>query len=118
MKLVRWISLAVLFISSAAFSNEDTQSIEKQLCQYVKQDSERQFFSVILANDIRLYSNYRNIYCESEVGFEGGSLLKTAHHYGANQLFDRLVKTIEVDDIFWEKAVHNAGAVRAVASRN
>lgn len=118
MKLAGWISIVFACISVSVFGNEQQESVEQALCKYVKQDSERQFFSTVIANDLRLYSNYRNFYCAPENDFEGGSLLKTAAHYGSSRLFNRLLQTIEVDDIFWEQSSQVMSSDRSVASRN
>lgn len=118
MKLARWILGVFACISISVFANEQQETVEQALCKYVKQDSERQFFSTVIANDIRLFSNYRSIHCKAELGFEGGSLLKTADHFGSKRLFNRLLQTIEVDDIFWEQPVSQASRERALASRN
>jgi hypothetical protein len=98
--------------------SEQNNLAEQKLCEYVKKDSERQFLGVLLANNIRLYSNYRQFYCKPEPGFEGGSLLKTAYHFGSEKMIERLVNTLSVDDIFWEWPVPYRAKASAFASRN
>jgi len=94
-------------LSAFAGESKVDEDVQESLCQLVKEDNDTRMIGYLNTSDIRLYNNYREIYCKAEVGFSGGSLLKTADHFGAQRVFDKLVQNIKVDDIFWEHPVNN-----------
>ncbi|NVJ51661.1 MAG: hypothetical protein HWE13_09395 [Gammaproteobacteria bacterium] len=112
--------MGVSFVLSAFADNHNVEgTTQDQLCRLVITNNGTQMISFLNAADVRLYNNYRNIYCKPQVGFEGGSLLKTADHYGAKDVFDKLVQSIKVEDIFWEHPVDdNIRNTKIIAYKN
>ncbi|NVJ59254.1 MAG: hypothetical protein HWE27_02630 [Gammaproteobacteria bacterium] len=99
--------LVILFAACftlSAMAQEDAVNPANtlELCQLVKENKAQEFISKLQSEDIRLYTSYRSITCPTTLGFKGGSLLKTADHYAATEVFNKLVQSIKVDDIFWE----------------
>ncbi len=111
MKLfIQSLSLILTFSLYSTMANGKSHLVDHisqaKLCELVIENKNSSLIGYLNANDIRLYSSYRQIYCAPTLSFSGGSLIMAANHFDSKESFDLLVQYVKLEDIFWDFSNH------------
>lgn len=101
MKIIA-IFLTVFFIASSNASVDVTR-LSEALCEYAKNDDRTSIRKKLRSAGLELRDVYTAFVCQPDGKFNGGTLLKTAAFYGAEDVSGFLIKKISKEDLAYKE---------------